>query len=67
MRWRGIVQSWALAHFEAAQQLAAASKSFQERRDAAERIRAIDGSGTRAAKVTVIRQQRGKKSKPRRR
>jgi hypothetical protein len=58
----------ALAHFEAARQLAAASKSFQDRRDAAERISAVDGSGTRAAKVTVIRQQqRGKKSKPRRR
>ena len=34
----------ALAHFEAARQLAVASKSFQDRRDAAERIRAIDGS-----------------------
>jgi hypothetical protein len=45
----------ALAHFEAAQQMAVASKSFQERRDAAERIRAIDGSGAQAEKVTVTR------------
>ena len=58
----------ARAHFEAAQQLAMASKSFEDRRDAAERIRAIDGSAARAAKVTVVRQQqRGKKSKSRRR
>jgi hypothetical protein len=56
----------ALAHFEAAQQMAVAAKSFEDRRDAAERIRAIDGA--RAAKVTVTRQQqRGKKSKSRRR
>jgi hypothetical protein len=58
----------ALAHFKAAQQLAVASKSFEDRRDATERIRAIDGSAARAAKVTVVRQQqRGKKSKSRRR
>jgi hypothetical protein len=58
----------ALAHFEAARQLAVASKSFEDRRDAAERIRAIDGSAARAEKVTVTRQQqRGKKSKSRRR
>ena len=58
----------ALAHFEAARQLAVASKSFEDRRDAAERIRAIDGSAARAEKVTVTRQQqRGKKSKARRR
>jgi len=58
----------ALAHFEAAQQMAVASKSFEDRRDAAERIRAIDGSDARMAKVTVVRQQRReKKSKSRRR
>jgi hypothetical protein len=48
--------------------MAVASKSFQGRRDAAERIRAVDGSAARSAKVTVTRQQqRGKKSKTRRR
>jgi hypothetical protein len=56
----------ALAHFEAAQQMAVASKNFEERRDATERIRAIDSA--RVAKVTVMRQQsRGKKSKSTRR
>jgi hypothetical protein len=58
----------ALAHFETARQLAVASKSFEDRRTVAERIRAIDGSAARAEKVTVMRQQqRGKKSKSTRR
>jgi hypothetical protein len=58
----------ALAHFEAAQRMAVASKSFEDRRDAGERIRAIDASHAGAAKVTVLRQQqRGKKTKSRRR
>jgi hypothetical protein len=55
----------ALAHFEAARQMA---KSFQERRDAGERIRASNGSAARVEKVKVVRQQqRGKKSKSTRR
>jgi hypothetical protein len=58
----------AMAHFEAAQQMAVASKSFEDRRNAAERIRSIGGSDALLAKVTVTRhQQRGKKSKSRRR